>query len=243
MNSQLNNFSNNSSGIAYAVMKWGLLAYTAWRSFDLLSSTMGDEKMFAIFGLIGLDLGVLIWAHLYEHKARGHQAELSAILTGLDLIGVAVMVLADTVRHSVLAEQYNGFISMAAVWISASIIILNVAGGVIYPMLSPDAAARRRAKQADDEYEEKRRIGEHNLKLAELNLQNARLQSQARKLDQTATLILGEPFKPAADAPATQLAKDGYMMPVLADEFSNMSAEEMRERLRSLKNGGLGIPK
>ena len=219
-----------SNGIAYNVLKWSLLIYTAWRSYDLLSASMPeDQRMFAIFGLVGLDLGVLIWSHLYETKARGHQTELAAILTGLDLVGVALCLLADTVRHSVIAGQYAGFINVVAVWISASVILLNVTGGVVYPMMSPDSAARRKAKQADDEYEEKRRSAEHNLRLSELNLQNARLTSQACKLDQTATHILGEPF----NAPTPMMAKDMPIMPTLADEFSGKSADELREMLRS----------
>lgn len=231
----------DSNGIAYNILKWSLLIYTAWRSYDLLSASMPeDSKLFAIFGLVGLDLGVLIWSHLYETKARGHQTELSAILTALDLVGVALCLLADTVRHSAMAGQYVGFINTIAVWVSASVILLNAAGGVIYPMMSPDAAARRRAKAADDEYTEKLRNGEHRLKLAELDLQNARLETQARKLNQTASFILGEPFS-SVTQPAASMAKDAPFAARLADEYSGKNADELRELLRNLK--GQGDPK
>ncbi len=207
MNTQNN--KPGGHGLPFEILKWGLLIYSGYRSFDILSTTAGNFNMiFVIVGLLGLDGGALVWSHLYEKKAEGNQATLAALLTVVDIVGVGLAMIADMLLHSKMGADYGDFIGSVSVWVVGAIMFLNIVGGLVYPMLSPAAERARKEKELEAEYSLKARAAEHDLKLAQLELANARTSSQARALRLQATDTLFVP--PAGDTgatPNTQMAK------------------------------------
>ena len=177
----MNKTPKTNLGVSYNILKWGLLGYSAWRSFDILSSTLPPEqKIVAVFGLLGLDVGVLLWADLFENKAHGQQVSLCKILVALDLAGVSALMIADTIMHSALKDQYINLINTVSVWISSIIIIFNIIGGITYPMLDPTAEARRREKELEEAYRAKQRETEWQLQLANQELELSRTRATIR---------------------------------------------------------------
>ena len=179
---------HNGNGLPFEILKWALLLYTGYRSLDILSSTMPDGNLlFAIPALLGLDVGVLVWSYLYEKRAEGNQATLAALLTVLDLVGVGLCLVADSIMHSTMRGQYQGFVQTVSVWLVAIVIFFNVVGGVLYPMFSPQAERDRKEKELEAQYGILSREAEHKLALANIELKNARIMADARRLSLEAT--------------------------------------------------------
>lgn len=184
----MNHKSSGGHGLPFEILKWALLIYTGYRSLDILMSTMpSDNMIMAVPGLLGLDVGVLVWSYLYEKKAEGNQATLAALLTVADLVGVFLCLIADSIMHSNQAADYADFIGVVAIWLVSIVIFLNVVGGILYPMLSPSAERIRKEKEMNAAYELKRKEAEHELALAQIELANARTRSDARSLVMQAT--------------------------------------------------------
>lgn len=192
-------------GLPFEILKWALLIYTGYRSFDILMTTAPSSNLIVVApGLLGLDLGVLVWSHLYEKKAEGNQATLAALMTVGDIIGVGLALMADALMHSPEAGNYKDFIGAISIWMVSIVIFLNFVAGVIYPMLSPMAERARKEKELNAAYDLKRKEAEHDLALAQLELANARTNSAARnlRLQATDTLYLGA--GPASSAPVSR---------------------------------------
>lgn len=224
-------------GLPIEILKWGLLAYTGYRTYDILMMTSGGANLlFVIVGLLGLDFGVLIWVHLYEKKAEGNQATLAALLTAIDILGVGLAMFADMLTHSKQAAEYATFISTVSVWVIGAVIFLNAVGGLIYAMLSPAAERARQEKAMGAAYELKKREAEYDLQLAQLDLVNARTQSQARNLRLQATDTLFMP--PTPPQPVIQMAKDA------GGPLGNIpTTEEINRVLEWMKTNGGDTPK
>ena len=202
---------SHGHGLPFEILKWSLLIYTGYRSLDILMSTMpSDNMLMAVPGLLGLDVGVLVWSYLYEKKAEGNQATLAALLTVADVVGVGMCLVADSLMHSNQAALYKNFIGMVAVWLVAIIIFLNVVGGILYPMMSPQAERTRKEKELNSAFEMKRKEAEHELALAQIELANARTRSDARRLVMQATDTLYVPHQQAT----TAMAKDAPQGPL-----------------------------
>jgi len=232
---------NHGNGVAFEILKWALLLYTGYRSYDILTATAPSSNMIVVApGLLGLDVGVLVWSHLYEKKAEGNQATLAALMTVVDIVGVGLSLLADSLMHSEQGADYMEFIGAVSVWAVGVIIFLNFVGGVIYPMLSPQAERARKEKELDAEFVIKQRAAEHDLKLAQLELANARTGSAARRLrlQATDTLYLdnkaGQTEGPESNV--LGMAKDAPSGP-LADAPSD---DEIQRVMNHLKRTGAG---
>lgn len=222
-------------GLPFEILKWSLLVYSGYRSFDILTQTSGNANLlFVVVGLLGLDGGALVWSHLYEKKAEGNQATLAALLTVVDIVGVGLAMIADMLLHSKMGPQYTEFVSTVSVWLVGAIMFLNICGGLVYPMLSPAAERARKEKELEADYNLKARAAEHDLKLAQLELANARTSSAARnlRLQATDTLYVTPP------TPAQGLAKD--MGGPLADAPSD---DEIRRVMEHIKRMGGADPK
>ena len=181
-------------GLAFEILKWSLLLYTGYRSYDILTATAPTTNLIVVIpGLLGLDVGVLVWSHLYEKKAEGNQATLAALMTVVDIVGVGLSLLADSLMHSNQKATYTEFIGAVSIWVVGVVIFLNFVGGVIYPMLSPQAERARKEKELEGEYRIKQQAAEHDLQLAQIELANARTGSAARKLRLEATDTLYMP--------------------------------------------------
>lgn len=237
------NPKHNGHGLPFEILKWSLLIYTGYRSLDILMTTAPSDNLISVIpGLLGLDVGVLVWSHLYEKKAEGNQATLAALMTVCDIIGVGLSLLADSLMHSGQAATYKDFIGVVSVWAVGIIIFLNFVAGVIYPMLSPAAERARKEKELNAAYELKRKEAEHDLALAQLDLANARTNSAARdlRLKATGLLFAGNPdaSPTPTQAPAIGMAKG--MGGPLADIPTE---DEIRRVMEHMKQTGGGDPK
>jgi len=242
----MNNNKQGGHGLPFEILKWGLLVYSGYRSFDILSTTAGNFNMlFVIVGLLGLDGGALVWSHLYEKKAEGNQATLAALLTVADIVGVGLAMIADMLMHSKMGADYTDFIGSVSVWVVGAIMFLNIVGGLVYPMLSPAAERARKEKELEADYNIKARSAEHDLKLAQLELANARTSSAARKLRLQATDTLYvtpedglQLSQPAAAPKVMAMAKDdGRSGGPLADAPSDDEIERVKAFLNAMGRG------
>ena len=195
----------HGNGLPFEILKWGLLIYTGYRSLDILGATMPEgNTLMAIPALLGLDVGVLVWSYLYEKKAEGNQAALSALLTVADVVGVGLCLLADSIMHSNQAAQYKDLVDTVTIWLVAIVIFLNVVGGILYPMLSPQAQRDRQEKEMEAAYSLKSREAENEHLLAQIELKNARIRRDARQLLMEATGTFHMPAANAQPQPQTQ---------------------------------------
>lgn len=235
----MNSQNKHGHGLPFELIKWSLLVYSGYRSFDILQQTAGTFNMLLVLmGLMALDGGVLVWSHLYEKKAEGNQATLAALLTVVDFVGVALATLADMLLHNTaMAAQYSGFINTVAVFVVGAIIVANIGGIIMYPMLSPVAERTRKEKELEADYNIKARAAEHDLKLAQLELANSRTQSEARRLRLQATDTLFMPPTPQA-LPDPQMAKNssGPLADIPTDD-------EMKRVMEWMKANGGTNPK
>lgn len=233
---------SHGNGLPFEILKWSLLVYTGYRSYDILTATAPSTNMIVVVpGLLGLDVGVLVWSYLYERKAEGNQATLAALMTVVDIIGVGLSLLADSLMHSDQKAQYMDFIGAVSIWAVGVIIFLNFVGGVIYPMMSPTAERNRKEKEMNAAFELRRKDAEYELQLAQIDLANARTRSDARRLTMQATDTLYVPpgsLPAAPKAATTAMAKDsGYGGP-LDNAPSDEDIKRVMDHLRQTGAGG-----
>lgn len=116
-----------------------LLGYTAYRSYDILASTLpSDALVFAVMGLAGLDGGLLAWSLFYMHGARGGaQKGISLTMICISLIGILVTVVGDSLMRSKMAGLPE-YVALAVLWGVPIIIWTNVCAIVATHILDPD---------------------------------------------------------------------------------------------------------
>ena len=156
-----------------------LLIYTAWRSYDLLTGTVpsGMEVM-AIVGLVGLDLGAILWSLVWIFgSATKYQDWVSMLFFLIDLVGVVLTSLTDSLMYGDADGVMYTILQPVAMIGIPIIIIGNVVAGFIYHMTSPATRARRaRRKLQEKEAVLAERIQENQMLLR--HAQNALLQRQ-----------------------------------------------------------------
>lgn len=116
-----------------------LLGYTAYRSYDILASTLpSDALVFAVMGLAGLDGGLVAWSLFYMHGARGGaQKGIALTMIGVSLLGILVTVVGDSLMRSKIANLPE-YVTLAVLWGVPIVIWLNVAAVVATHILDPD---------------------------------------------------------------------------------------------------------
>jgi len=137
-----------------------LLVYTAWRSYDFLTTTVPAGWQFlALIGLWGLDIGAVGWSLVWIFGSTTKYQDWTAItFFVVDLSGVVLTSLTDSLMYS-KKDAMSDALSGIAMVIVPLVIVANVVAGFIYHMASPATKARRANRKAD---------AEHNRKMGDL---------------------------------------------------------------------------
>ena len=137
-----------------------LLIYTAWRSYDFLTTTVPDGFQFlALVGLWGLDIGAIGWSVVWIFGSTTKYQDWTAItFFVVDLSGVVLTSLTDSLMYSKEGAMSDALSGIAMVIIPL-VIVANVIAGFIYHMASPATKVRRANRKAD---------AEHNRKMGDL---------------------------------------------------------------------------
>jgi hypothetical protein len=137
-----------------------LLIYTAWRSYDFLTTTVPAGWQFlALIGLWGLDIGAVGWSLVWIFGSTTKYQDWTAItFFVVDLSGVVLTSLTDSLMYSKEGAMSDALSGIAMVIIPL-VIVANVIAGFIYHMASPATKARRANRKAD---------AEHNRKMGDL---------------------------------------------------------------------------
>ena len=137
-----------------------LLVYTAWRSYDFLTTTVPAGWQFlALIGLWGLDIGAVGWSLVWIFGSTTKYQDWTAItFFVVDLSGVVLTSLTDSLMYSKEGAMSDALSGIAMVIIPL-VIVANVIAGFIYHMASPATKTRRANRKAD---------AEHNRKMGDL---------------------------------------------------------------------------
>jgi hypothetical protein len=137
-----------------------LLVYTAWRSYDFLTTTVpAGWQYLALIGLWGLDIGAVGWSLVWIFGSTTKYQDWTAItFFVVDLSGVVLTSLTDSLMYS-KKDAMSDALSGIAMVIIPLVIVANVVAGFIYHMASPATKARRANRKAD---------AEHNRKMGDL---------------------------------------------------------------------------
>ena len=134
-----------------------LLVYTAWRSYDFLTTTIPDGfQMLALVGLWGLDIGAVAWSLVWIFGSSAqYQDWTSMSFFIIDLTGVILTSLTDSLMYGQKGGAMTGVLTGVAVVAIPLIVVLNVVAGFIYHMTSPETKVRRSARKATAEHKRK----------------------------------------------------------------------------------------
>ena len=134
-----------------------LLVYTAWRSYDFLTTTVPDGfQMLALVGLWGLDIGAVAWSLVWIFSStEKYQDWTSMSFFIIDLTGVILTSLTDSLMYGQKGGAMTGVLTGVAVVAIPLIVVLNVVAGFIYHMTSPETKVRRSARKATAEHKRK----------------------------------------------------------------------------------------
>jgi hypothetical protein len=224
-----------------------LMIYTAWRSYDFLTTTMPNGfQILAGVGLWGLDIGAVAWSLVWIFGSTETYQDWTAMsFFIIDLIGVVLTSLTDSLMYGDKGGAMTGMLSGIAVVAIPLVVVMNVVGGFVYHLTSPETKARRASRKA---------VAEHKKKMEEVaEMDRDLLYSENYILAKQDTLekamLLAE-IKTAQDAleKATRAklrdqigVSNSASSMKSEDEKANSHLNEMRQRLTDLK-AKLGIP-
>jgi len=137
-----------------------LFIYTAWRSYHFLTDSVPDGLQFlALIGLWGLDIGAVAWSLVWIFgSTEKYQDWVSISFFIIDLIGVVMTSVTDSLMLSSPGGEMTKFMNGIAIIVIPLIVVANVVAGFIYHMTSPQTKARRADRKAQAEH--KKKMGE-----------------------------------------------------------------------------------
>ena len=217
-----------------------LLVYTAWRSFDFLTTTVPDGfQILALIGLWGLDIGAVAWSlvWIFGSSAR-YQDWVSMAFFLIDLTGVFLTSITDSLMYG----SKDGAMTAVLIGITTVavpvVVFANVAAGFIYHMTSPETKSRRSDRKAKAEHSEKM----SDIRKMERDLVYAESYLLARQETLDKATLLAE-IKTAQDAVEKATRSKLRDQVGIANNANSMGGGQsvdklagMKERLNGLKN-------
>jgi hypothetical protein len=149
----MNRVKDNGGTVLLWLVTAALIVFTAARSVHLIQSTMPAEfSMLAYAALAGLDIGVLAWLFWTTRTAHaGVQRTIGTLMIVVDLAGIAVAVLGDTML--VADAGSKELVSTAAIWIVPIVIVSNIAATIVAHATDPAQELRDAQRALTDELE------------------------------------------------------------------------------------------
>lgn len=134
-----------------------LLIYTAWRSYDFLSTTVPSGfEILGLIGLWGLDIGAIAWSLVWIFgSSTKYQDWTSMSFFIIDLVGVILTSITDSLMYGAQDGAMTNVLSGIATVAIPLVVVSNVVAGFIYHMTSPATKARRDERKADAAHREK----------------------------------------------------------------------------------------
>jgi len=134
-----------------------LLIYTAWRSYDFLSTTVPDGwQMLALIGLWGLDIGAIAWSLVWIFGSTGKFQNWTAMAFFIiDMTGVALTGLTDSLMYGSEGGAMTDTLTAITTIAVPLVVFGNVIAGFIYHMTSPQTTARRKKREAEAAHTER----------------------------------------------------------------------------------------
>ncbi len=128
-----------------------LLIYTAWRSYDFLSTTVPTGfEILGLVGLWGLDIGAIAWSLVWIFgSSTKYQDWTSMSFFIIDLVGVILTSITDSLMYGAKDGVMTSMLSGIATVAIPLVVVSNVVAGFIYHMTSPATKARREERKAD----------------------------------------------------------------------------------------------
>ena len=138
-----------------------LLIYTAWRSYDFLTTTVPDGfQILALIGLWGLDIGAIAWSLVWIFGSTAKFQDWTAMsFWVIDLVGVFLTSITDSLMYGAKDGVLTTTLMSIAMVAIPLVVFGNVLAGFIFHMTSPATKARRSARKA---------LAEHNAKMEEI---------------------------------------------------------------------------
>ena len=214
-----------------------LLIYTAWRSYDFLSTTVPNGfQMLALVGLWGLDIGALAWSLVWIFgSSETYQDWVSMAFFVIDLTGVVLTSLTDSLMYGAKGGAMTGTLEGVATVLIPLVVVGNVVAGFIYHFVSPQTKARRAQRKAN---------AAHNQKMQEITSMERDLQYAEQyllaKQDTLEKAVLLADIKTAQDAIEKETRaklRDQIGVHETAKAIGNGSPstlDQLKERLRAL---------
>jgi hypothetical protein len=144
---------DNSGSVLLWLITIALMGFTAFRSVDLIQSTLPDDaQMLAYAALAGLDGGVLAWLFWTTRSAHGGtQRTIGSLMIIVDLAGISAAVLGDTMRIADVGSKE--IVGTIAVYVVPVIIVCNVVATVVAHLVDPAQELRDANRTLQDEME------------------------------------------------------------------------------------------
>lgn len=131
--------SEGSGDLFLWIIALVLLAFTAYRTAHLVSSTLPpDAQVMAFAALAALDAGALAWL-AFANRTSGPRHDLALLMLAIDLFGVGAAAIADTAMITGVNES---IVETVTTWAVPIIIISNVAAIFVAKALDPRRGAR-----------------------------------------------------------------------------------------------------
>jgi hypothetical protein len=132
------------------IVSLGVTGFTAYRTIHFIQATLPQQSwLLAFFALGAFDLGLLGWIALHTwHASSEQQRAISVTMICVDMAGIAVTFLADTVMqagtNNMTGKLESGWV-IAAILMTGIIVIGNVIAFIAYHLQSP--AHKQRVKE------------------------------------------------------------------------------------------------
>ena len=216
-----------------------LLVYTAWRSFDFLTTTVPDGfQILALIGLWGLDIGAVAWSlvWIFGSSAR-YQDWVSMAFFLIDLTGVFLTSITDSLMYG----SKDGAMTAVLIGITTVavpvVVFANVAAGFIYHMTSPETKSRRSDRKAKAEHSEK--MSEIRKMERDLIYAESYLLARQESLDKTLYLADMRISQDAVEKATRSKLRDQVGIANNANSMGGQSVDRLtalKARLDGLKN-------
>jgi hypothetical protein len=134
-----------------------LLIYTAFRSYDFLSTTVPTGfEILGLIGLWGLDIGAVAWSLVWIFGSSSkYQDWISMAFFLVDLVGVILTSVTDSLMYGDKGSEMTGMLTGITSVAIPLVVVGNVVAGFIYHMTSPETKARREKRKAEAAHKEK----------------------------------------------------------------------------------------
>lgn len=172
----------NAADLLIVVLNILLFGYTAYRSWRFLQGTFagndpnGEFTIAAIIALVGLDIAAVAWSLVWMFGSTSKWQDIVALcMFIISLIGMVLTSMVDTLSGEGVVPESLQTIAYYGV---PAIILLNVAAGIAYHMISPQVSLSRKERRMKADSYETKRLGELAQQDAAMKLDIAEKQSR-----------------------------------------------------------------